>query len=567
MRRLRIALLSSLLVLTLATIAPSAQAAAGRTAYSPAPAAKPSIRLLNGSRPAPVRGSYHMTEVGRTLLSRGYLVADPSAYQRDKARAAGIDVRDTPAPGPLAPTTFRSWQGVNDLNVTPPDTTGAIGNTRYIELVNDKFGIYNRTSNTALSTGTLSALTDDTGIFSFLTDPQILWDQQTKRFYYVVLNASVALGIADGIDYDFGFSTTASPSTGSDTDWCKYSINYLYEAAARLPDYEKMGDTKNFIVFGANVFNVSPQSFVGADAQWVTKPPAGTACPDPTTFLAGVKANLKNADTTKSGTLEPANQSDASSTGWIVSAPKPGGGTKNFVTVFKVTRNADGTAKIQGTGASVTVPSYAFPPLVPQSGTTKTLDSLDGRLTQAQSAIDPSHGTATAIWTQHTVANSTRTKVDWYEIDPVNHVTFQTGSVSSASLFVFNGAVSSDRLVNGTTKAFGNSMVLDFNTSSSSTFVAIQMVSKIGAGAQSGFVLIKQSPGKNQDFSCDDLDENGQPTSEPTCRWGDYAGATPDPGANPAGAHGQVWGTNEWNVASTTKSNVDWRTQNFAASP
>ena len=78
---------------------------------------------------------------------------------------------------------------------------------------------------------------------------------------------------------------------------------------------------------------------------------------------------------------------------------------------------------------------------------------------------------------------------------------------------------------------------------------------EIGAAPQSGFVLVKQSPGVNQDFSCG------------TCRWGDYSGATPDPVADMTQPVGRVWLTNEWNAASANDDDIDWRTWNWAAVP
>ena len=81
------------------------------------------------------------------------------------------------------------------------------------------------------------------------------------------------------------------------------------------------------------------------------------------------------------------------------------------------------------------------------------------------------------------------------------------------------------------------------------------MLTKVGAGTQSAFVLVKQSPGPNIDFSCQD-----------TCRWGDYAGASPDPAADVSLAHGRVWLTNQWNVDNEPGA-VDWRTLNWLAKP
>jgi ribosomal protein L32 len=48
-----------------------------------------------------------------------------------------------------------------------------------------------------------------------------------------------------------------------------------------------------------------------------------------------------------------------------------------------------------------------------------------------------------------------------------------------------------------------------------------------------------------------------------TCRWGDYSGATPDPGSNAYSNHGRVWLSNQWNVASLDSNGIDWRTYNW----
>jgi len=167
-------------------------------------------------------------------------------------------------------------------------------------------------------------------------------------------------------------------------------------------------------------------------------------------------------------------------------------------------------------------------------------------LEHAVAAFDPTIGKI-AIWTGHAVMGGAGAEYRWYEIhrDPSHApVLVQSGVVTSSSLYVFNGATSPDRTVTASGKAHGDAMVSGFTTSSSSSFPASQMVSKIGAGAQSGMVSVKQSTTFDADFTC-----------APTCRWGDYAGATPDPSPTLlTGNHGEVWLTNQW----TNGSNQTW---------
>ena len=118
---------------------------------------------------------------------------------------------------------------------------------------------------------------------------------------------------------------------------------------------------------------------------------------------------------------------------------------------------------------------------------------------------------------------------------------------------MFNGAISPDRRVgeDGMT-AFGGDMVMGFNTSNATNCSAIQMISKVGANPQSGFVLVKQSTGPDADFTC----------GGGSCRWGDYSGATPDPAADITQPEGRVWLTNMWNAPSSNT-----RTENWEATP
>ena len=83
------------------------------------------------------------------LGTRGYLVADPAAYARNKAEAARR--ADQPvvrrAFSPHNPVASPSFEGQFESDLTPPDTTGAIGPRSYVQFVNLRMGIYDRSGN------------------------------------------------------------------------------------------------------------------------------------------------------------------------------------------------------------------------------------------------------------------------------------------------------------------------------------------------------------------------------------------------------------------------------------
>ncbi len=447
----------------------------------------------------------------------------------------------------LAPVTGASWAGISDSSVTPPDTNGAIGPTRYVEIINLKLGIYSRTG-ALVSSSTLQALT---GHSQFnLSDPMVLWDPNTQRFYYNVWD-SVNQTMA------WGFSKSNSPAA-IPSSFCNYTASFGY-TRSELPDYPKLGQSNGFLMIGVNHYpSASAPRSDRSDLLWIDKPQGSaaiTTCPAASSFLAGRFSNLRNANGTQAFTPVPAIQDDGSSTGWVTTStdiecpPTCGSGTQ--ITVHTLTPSASNpkVATLNVTGRSITVPAYASPVTkVPQKGSTRVLDPLDGRLEHAVAAIDPGINKE-VIWTGQNV-NSTgnRTEFRWYEILPTPLATptlVSSGVVKSPTLYVFNGALAPDRTVNPSGAAHGNSIVIGFSTSSSATLPADQMVSKIGAGALSPFTLVHQSTTADNDFSC---------TPGP-CRWGDYGGATSDPAQSLTALHGEAWFTNE---AVTASSNTTW---------
>jgi len=541
--------------LALAAVAAAPTSAGTASASGRLSAGPPkSAPVLRANRPAPP--GVTARPVGVVPLR----VPNPSAYAAQKAAANAAAARlaaraSAPAPAALAPSFVRNWAGQRDTTAAPSDSTGAIGTTRYIELVNSRAAIYSRTSNTPTASGSLLQLTGcaTSACTDSVFDVQVIWDPALNRFFYTTMDTGS--GSSGGNLLTFGFSTTATP-TLSASSWCRYSVGF----GSTVPDYPKLGDTRNFMLIGTNDFSGS--SFTGSTIFWLSNPPSGSTCPSPTTFKTGITGTLKNADGTRAFTPVPANQTDSSSTGWAAARPLsvPSGGA-TFLTVFKVTKSATGTATIPTTGTSVPVTAYKVPAAAPQPGTSFTLDTLDARLTQAVSAIDPVHGSVMALWTQHTVFGGAGAQVRWYEIRPATHSLIQKGTISNSSLFTFNGAISPDRRVNGTSKKFGGNMAIDVNQSSASALAAIKVASKVGANAISALTLVATSTAADTGFDC-------MTASSPNlCRWGDYAGASPDPAAPTTGTTGQVWGTSMLSAPGGSSTSAGWTTRNFAVKP
>ena len=434
-------------------------------------------------------------------------------------------------------------------SVTPPDSTGAIGLTRYVEMVNQLVGVYDRSNLALLSRLDLGSFVGAPGGIT-TSDPQIEWDAQANRWLY----GAVGFDSAFANNYLlFGWSKTADPSdlTGG---WCRYGV----WTGSNLQDYPKLGHDANFVTFGSNVFDGSKPGFpfVTANIWAIAKPAASdSTCSSAVSaiYFADATHLLRNtSDGSLASTPVPANTTDAAPNvaapnGYIVAAHDPSVAAQTMVMVWHI---APGPLLVADGDVSVGS-SYSVPPSVPQPGTSFLLDSLDGRLTQAVAHWDPGAG-AEAVWTQHTVAGSGRSMVRWYEFLPTTMTIRQQGQLASATNFFWNAAISPS--------SAGSDAAIFYNRGSSSLLPVIGAQTRVSSTPlgqmDAGELLLGSSTDADQETGF-----SGNCAPNP-CRWGDYSGATPDP-VNA----GVVWGSNQLTGPVFPFFNLaQWTTQNFAIS-
>ncbi len=487
----------------------------------------------------------------RPAFAQPFHALDPGALRAAKLHAAAIASRGSRGQ-PVAKVTplagiFNNTNGpgLSQLTVAPPDSTGAIGPTNYVEMVNQQIGVYDRSLNLISSTdnGTFTGA----GASLSVSDPQIQWDGQGGHWLYA------ALGVATGANMLlFGWSKTPDPSDLTN-GWCRFGI----PQGNLLEDYPKLGHDDNFISIGANEYDdTTNYTFLTANIWVIRKPAAGDAsCSVGTALYVADAANpLHNADGSIAFTPVPANTADPSAVGYIVAAHSPVDGTGSSAPKIMVWHWADigGTPTLVSDG-DVAISTFDIPAPVPQPGTSNTLDSLDARLTQAVAVNDPGAGGAKGIWTQHTVSGpGGRSVVRWYEIVAGTPVTVrQQGEIGSPTDFVFNGAVSPS--------IGGGSAAVFYNRGGVSTLAVIGAQTRgpsttLGS-LDPGELVLGQSSAADLDFTCG--------YSKPTdpCRWGDYAGASPDPLND-----GVIWGSNQTTGPCFIFCGLfaQWQTRNFA---
>jgi hypothetical protein len=471
---------------------------------------------------------------------------DPSTYARHKAAAAAAyerfehkkTARETPQATPQTVISGGLNQaGLNASDAgggTPPDTTGAIGPSNYVELVNSEIAVYSRSS---LGSPTAQEAEKVLSGTSYDTcDGQIQWDQQGQRWLYSMLECDPT---APSEQLYLGWSKTPSPDL-SPSNWCQYTL----DTGSTIEDYPKLGHDDTQIIIGANEFNDVSQNYLGSRIFVFDKPaPGDQTCPSQSTLQS------HEFTTSADFTPVPANLADSSSTGYVVALNSD----QSHITLYTIGRSGggSGTSQVNATN-SVAIAPYDIPSNVPQPGTSDVIDSSDTRLTQAVATTDPATGTE-SVWTQHTIAGpgGGPSVVRWYELTPGATTPRQTGTITGPNgTFAFNGAISPT--------ADGRGAVVFYNSGDASHLVDLRAQSRqqtTSLGVTTGDIQLGTSSSTDQDFSC--VSPYGPP-----CRWGDYAGASPDPVDSAL-----VWGTGELTTIPADGTNdPHWGTRNAAIS-
>lgn len=422
----------------------------------------------------------------------------------------------------------------NSQGLAPPDSTGAIGPNDYVEMANSIVHVWDRSLNSVSS----APFQTFTGLSDPFCDPQIQWDPAAERWLYVILMCDTK---ATTQFFVFGWSKTADPSNLR-SGWCTFGI----QTGSDIFDFPKLGHNTGWMIIGGNFFDItSPQfPFVTAAIAWIQLPPNGSStCPSSITFNHTNGTLFNGTSGFRTFTPVPVNTDSSASDGYILSAYDVSSpqSSQNRLAVWHL--DSSGTLHAD---PDIAVNTFAAPPPAPQlGGGADTLDTLEGQLTQAVG--DP----VTGIWTQHTVSGGAGSKVTWYELalSGSTLVKVQEGDITSATDYVFNAAISPS--------LGGHGAAVFYNRSSSTidpVIAARVRASSTPLGTMaSGELVLATSPAPDTDFSC--LPKY----LGPPCRWGDYSAASPDP-VQPY----VVWGTNEFNTASTGGQAPAWQDENFA---
>jgi hypothetical protein len=165
---------------------------------------------------------------------------------------------------------------------------------------------------------------------------------------------------------------------------------------------------------------------------------------------------------------------------------------------------------------------------------------------------------ALSIWTEQTVrdpTNAGRSAVRWYELTPqlsdtdttTSVAEHQSGTITVRGQYTFNGAISPAMNPPAPTPQAGTHAMINFSVSGAK--LAPQIRARVhndstAPGQMTGERTLARSTAPDVSVSCYPEKITQKKTKKKTkkepCRWGDYAGASPDP-IQP----NEVWGSNQ----------------------
>ncbi len=411
-------------------------------------------------------------------------------------------------------------QGQYGFNVelSPPDTNGAVGATQYVQWVNAEFAVFDK------ATGTLVAgPTEGNALWAGFGggcetnndgDPIVQYDKMAGRWILTQFSIST-------LPYTQCVAvSTTSDATGA---YNRYAFSF---GDSDYSDYPKLGVWPDAYYMSFNLF-LNGSSFIGANA----------CALDRNAMLAGNDATIVCFQQPSSvasllpsdmdGTIPPATGEPAFFMNF----------GDNVIQLW--TFHADFTTPANSTFAGPTVLPVAsftarcFRSCVAQPGTTQRLDALGDRPMYRLAYRQFPNGVESLVF-NHSISTGVR----WYEVRSPNGTptVFQQGTFSPNSNTRWMASIAMDQ---------SSDMALGYSVSSTSVYPSIYFTGRVAAdapGSMEGEQLIMSGSGSQ---------------TGGVSRWGDYSAMSVDPVDDCT-----FWYTQEY-IQSNGNFNWNTRISNF----
>jgi len=409
-------------------------------------------------------------------------------------------------------------------NCAPPDTNGEVGATQYVQIVNEGYQVFDKTTGASqLGPSGIATLWQGFGGVcqsSGSGDPVVLYDQIAGRWIITQF-----AGTSVPTDECIAVSTT-SDATGT-------YFRYGFHLGSNFFDYPHLGVWPDAYYMSMNVFNstgtafLGPQPFAFDRAKMLNGQPATFV----TTGITGGSGEEVYLPADLDGSTLPPTGAPATFVEF------PGGGsyrTFHFHVDFATPSNSSFTLFASPAAAGFSLLCAGTRSCVPQSGTTSRLDGIGDRLMFRLAYRN--FGDHESVVGNYSVSSGSVAGIRWFELRNVTSgpvTKFQESTYQPDSTWRWMGSAAMD--------GSGN-IAVGYSASSASIFPQIRYSGRLATDP-----LNTLAQGENTLFA-----GTGSQTGT-SSRWGDYSDLTVDPVDDCT-----FWYTNEY--YSTTTS-FNWRTR------
>lgn len=342
------------------------------------------------------------------------------------------------------------------------DPNGAVGLTQYVQLVNDAYTIYDKTTGAVIAgpvaENKLWSASGDVCATAVGGDGTVSYDQLANR--WILSHHAVPTG---GPYLNCIAVSTTSDATGT------YAL-YDFQLTMQYPDKPRIGIWPDAYYISQDVLDPTTKVFVRSQACALQRDAmlagtfALTVC-----FQGSISLPTFVVTTLDGQTLPPAGEQAFF---WQLDQ-RPNQGKNNLNSfLFHVDFTNINNDTFTGPVANV-LPAYTdacnnFKPCVPEPGTTNLLQGWGDRLTGR--VVYRNYGTYESVVMTHAVTRGTLTAahaaIRWYEYrTPLTPVIFQSGTIAPDSTWRWIGAIGSDQ--------FGD-IAVGYNVSSTTVFPGLR---------------------------------------------------------------------------------------------
>jgi hypothetical protein len=398
---------------------------------------------------------------------------------------------------------FTGSKAPTDSTAQPADADGAAGPFHFVEFINGRFSVYDKTTGQRLQSMTDLQFWAKAGVPTAngfgVTDPRIAFDPYAQRWFASMIDLDLSAPRQTNNRFLIAVSASADPTGG----WHGFAFT-ADPVNGDFADFPTLGVDAEGVYLAGDMF--TPKLGLHIGSALVSIPKSDLLLPSPT--IANRTSFGILVFNARGHILQPAMTTGGAASGESVLAAGNLGldSLSHTSLVLSAVENAASTAAQLSSFDYLPVPDYEAAPAPVQPGGSTNLDGGDGRLSACVRRVGD------WVYAVHSVQVSSRAGLRWYRFDVNTPANFQSGTIADATQDLFYPSIAANEL---------GTAVIACNGSSASSFVSCYAAVGQTVNGLLQFGNLALLKGGVASYRVTD--------STGISRWGDYSTTTVDP--------------------------------------